>query len=773
MKILKNLTVAVIATLTLATGGVLSSCSDDNEFSTQQYKGGVSLNVFGPCPVARGGELRFLGSGMDQITAVSLPGSDDVTDIKVVSNEEIRITVPQDAEVGKVVLRHAGGTITTKSEITYTEPIAFSGMSPMAVKAGETLTISGDYLNLIHEVIFADEVAVPEDQFTKHTRQEITLVVPEEAQSGKVIISDGAEIPNWIYSEEELKVVLPSVEKVADLSNYKPGTVVVFTVKDIDLVKEVVMPNGDSVDFSVDGDKLSVKLPENISDGTIVMIPASGVKVAIATIGVALPEEVVADPGINIWAGDVIKFKGVNMELVTGIYFPNVADAVAPKEKTATEVSVEVPAGTQSGNIVLRTASGGAVEVPISTLKPEAVGYNPNPAALAAPIAVSGRNMQNVASITFAGNTTLVVSDSRNDGFNVTVPATLAAGENTVSLTLTNGEVVEVAPIELTAPECAYATVLPSEETEIRAGETFVVTIANADKLSGVKVNNQDVQYILNENTLIVQVPKSSGKNSNFTLVSSNGEISYFISVIPATHVENVIFDQVRDLGSWAGENDGGAFRLYKDSFKEVPAGSKLVFHVSSYAYTQIQVNDANWGQITILQPDQSETLVEMELTKEILDRVLSTYDGWSETAMVIQGEGTVVSRVHIEWENSLETDVFGPINQDMGSWSINYELKPNDAFLTAGLKPGMTINFYCTPTADWCQLQTFNGHWEGLTWTEAGNTNNFNSGTHDMTKISCVVTQDIYNMLTTYIDWGYCMILQGENIIVNKITIE
>ncbi len=241
MKILNRLAVALLAVAAVATGGVLTSCSDDNEFSTQQYKGGVSLNVFGPCPVARGGELRFLGSGMDQITAVVFPDAGEVNDIRVVSNEEIRVTVPQDAGPGRLTLRHAGGSIETKTEITYTEPIIIDAMSPMTVKAGQTLTISGDYLNLIHEVIFADEVVVAEENFITHSRQEISLAVPEEAQTGRVIISDGAEIPNWIYSEDELRVVLPSVEKVADLTKVKPGTVVQFTVKDIDLVKEVML----------------------------------------------------------------------------------------------------------------------------------------------------------------------------------------------------------------------------------------------------------------------------------------------------------------------------------------------------------------------------------------------------------------------------------------------------------------------------------------------------------------------------------------------------
>ncbi|MCM1296385.1 MAG: hypothetical protein NC311_12675 [Muribaculaceae bacterium] len=773
MKIFKKMTAAAIAALTLVSGGLLTACSDDNDFSTQQYKGGVSLNVFGPCPVARGGELRFLGSGMNQITAISLPGSGDVTDIKVISNEEIRITVPQDAEEGKLTLRYSGGTIETKSEITYTEPISLDEMTPMSVKAGDKLTLKGDYLNLIHEVIFADEVIVPETDFTSHNRQEISLIVPAEAQTGKVIISDGAEIPNWIYSEEELQVVLPTVEKVYDLTDYKPGTVVVFTVKDLDLVKEVMMPNGETVEFTAEGDKLTFKLPANISDGTIVVIPASGVKVAIATIGVALPEEVKADPGVNIWAGDVIKFKGVNMELVTEVSFPNVADAVAPEEVASTEISVKVPEGTQSGNAVLHTASGGAVEVAISTLKPESVGFNPNPAALAAPVTVSGRNMQNVASITFNEDTTVEITDARADGFNVTIPATLSAGENTVTLTLTNGETVEAGSIELTAPECAYATTLPSEDVEIRAGETFLVTIANANMLTGVKVNNQNVQYILNEETLIIQVPKTARKNSNFTLVSSNGEISYYITVIPATHVGMTIWEGMWENTGWAGNQDlawGGY------DWTQVPAGATLTLYMTSVVpegewWCVSLRHGKDWGNLPDPIPGQYDNpengVLSVKLPQNVLDDIIAN------GGLVISGSNFILNKVTIEWEISLETDVFGPIDQDLGSWTINFELKPNDAFITAGLQPGMTINFYCTPTSEWCQLQTFNGHWEGLTWAEASGTNNFNSGTHDMTKISCIVTPEIYTMLTTYIDWGYCMIVQGENLILNKITIE
>ena len=87
----------------LLSGGLCMTSCDNDEISTNQYVGGISLNVFGPSPVLRGGELRFLGSGMDRVAAVVFPGGSEVTEITVVSDTEIRATVPQDAQPGQTL----------------------------------------------------------------------------------------------------------------------------------------------------------------------------------------------------------------------------------------------------------------------------------------------------------------------------------------------------------------------------------------------------------------------------------------------------------------------------------------------------------------------------------------------------------------------------------------------------------------------------------------------------------------------------------------------
>ncbi|MDE5671994.1 MAG: hypothetical protein K2I02_01390, partial [Duncaniella sp.] len=425
MKTLNKLTAAVMAGLMLISGVTFTSCNDDDDdFSTQQYVGGVTLNVFGPSPVARGGELRFLGSGMKQIQSVTIPGAGDITDINVISDNEIRITVPQNAEPGHVVLHSPKGDITTKTILTFTEPISIEKLSPLSVKPGDELTITGDYLNLISEVIFADDVTVDKKDFTSHSRYEIKLAVPAEAQTGKIILSDGAEIPNWIYSEDELSVVLPSAETVVDLSAAKPGDVVKVKGVNLDLVEKVVMPNGDEVEFTINGDELSFVLPENASDGAVCMIPASGVKVVIATIGMAEPTDLVAVPATELRAGNTIVISGKNLEVVSEIIFPGADAATDFTLKADNSIEVVMPAEAVTGDVVLNLLSGKSVTLPISTAKPGDIAYSVASIPVGDMLTVTGKNLDVVARVDFIGGVSAVPESATSGELTVIVPTT-------------------------------------------------------------------------------------------------------------------------------------------------------------------------------------------------------------------------------------------------------------------------------------------------------------------------------------------------------------
>ena len=78
-----------------------SEVLDTNQLSDRE----VTLKSFGPCPIARGAELRMIGTNLDKVESVIIPGASAITDIHRISKTEIRVMVPQTAEAGKISLK--------------------------------------------------------------------------------------------------------------------------------------------------------------------------------------------------------------------------------------------------------------------------------------------------------------------------------------------------------------------------------------------------------------------------------------------------------------------------------------------------------------------------------------------------------------------------------------------------------------------------------------------------------------------------------------------
>ena len=166
MKKIKN----IFSLLVVALAGLLLTACSKDDLGTNQYQGGVSLNVYGPSPVMRGGQLRFLGSNLDQIREVIIPDGISITNIEVVKSgvpSEIRVTIPKDGPVpGKVILvSKTDERITTKTDLNYIEGIEITAF-PTSAMPGDVIKIEGDYLNLIYSLAFADNVLVSADDLS-------------------------------------------------------------------------------------------------------------------------------------------------------------------------------------------------------------------------------------------------------------------------------------------------------------------------------------------------------------------------------------------------------------------------------------------------------------------------------------------------------------------------------------------------------------------------------------------------------------------------------
>ena len=822
MNKIKSLMSFVLLSCLMAVG--LTACSDD-DLSTNQYQQGVHLNVFGPSPVMRGGSVHFYGSNLDQVKQVLIPGMDPVTNFEVlkagIPSEIVVLLDKEKPQPGKITLiTNTDEKIVTLTDLTYIEGIEYASdnqFAPAVVQPGAVLTINGEYLNLVNEVIFADNVTVNAEDFVSQSRYKIEVTVPEEARTGKVILSDGAEIPNWIYSDEILQVTTPIVDKVTtprgtaaqqETVACKLGETVTVSGQFFNLVAGVTIGDAetsyitveeDQLTVSDDGKTLSFTLPAEAPDGDIDLICRSGVAIPVAILETVAPTECVASP-VPAKNGQPLTISGKDLDVVASIEMPNVSDAVEFNCNDGKIVIPAVPASAQEGNLVLRMANGKGIEVAYTLVKPVVTAYNPNPVSAGGALTVQGKDLDLVASVNFGEGSDVAEASVAADGTSMTLTVPMNAASGAPTLNLINGTTVVAPEITVNEATFCYVKELPGEDVELKAGAAMTLVVANGDKLTGVEVNGAAVQYVLTEgNKLIIGLPESCGAGTKIRLVSSNGEITYTLDVTPNTEVNTVIWTGAVDLNAWSinwqfgdGTQSAGEDPL---AFTKIALAEGDVIHLYATAYNdwwQIQFFNGHWeAQTSIGDTFGNGNNINSgiaSLEKGYLDIVVTaqmlteftTYNDWGY-CWILQGEGVVITKISVTHYNSLEQNISSslvrqddqgqnislPINMawdDSGRFRILIDKDP--AIKDMNLKAGKSVMYFYTSGTG--QLQINNGNWGSWTtiadWENAGDK-----------KMELVLTQDMIDWLkgTQTDGWSSTgMIIQGDGMTIKKVTI-
>ena len=792
----------------------LTACSED-DLDTNQYKGGVSLNVYGPSPVMRGGQLRFLGSNLDQIAQVEIPGVAPITNIQVVQAgvpSEIRITVPKDGPLPGLItlVTKTNERITTKTEVNYEEGIEITSF-PVSAMPGDVIKIEGDYLNLIYSIAFADNVVIGENDFVSHDRYYLEVIVPEEAKTGKLELYtadlttiDKSKVEyQIIQTEKAIMIGSPTISALEGRDKAEPlGTItakagekITVTGTYLNLAKDVTIGGVSAVELKIsnDGTGIIFTLPADAPDGDILIVCKSGVEVPVGKLNTVKPTECVAAPN-PVKAGKSLTISGKDMDLINAVEFDG-TDAVTGEGITVNADKVvikEVPEKATEGNLRLVMANGQRIEVAFTLVKPTITSYNTNPASAGSPLKITGTDLDLVKSITFgeAKNDDDKFEVSAN-GKTITVTVPMAATSGKPQFNLANGTSVEGAELQVKEAVFCYFTELPAEDAELKAGDSFVLPVANGDKLTGVEINGEACQYVITgSNQLIIGIPTTAKKGSKVRLISSNGEITYTFDFIPNTEVTTVLWTGQAVADDWKDQpyvlSDGG--KELTDA--GVVAGDIITFHITpleaawkiqfveghwgpTYASICSIGNDTEGGKFTEYDLDANKGNYSFEVTQAMLDAAFTQQ--WWGGVFVLNGDNVVVDRITTTHYNSLETTLWeGEAVAD--NWGAQpYILSDGGTeLLAAGMKVGSIIRCYLTATdASWnCQI--VDGHWNPNTPFDGCD---FSSGNWNLAEhngaIEFTVTDYIYEHITTSGGWGGSFLLNGDNVICTKVTIE
>lgn len=661
----------IFAMLVVALVGLsLTACSDGDDLSTDQYGNEISLQSFGPCPVLRGGTLYLYGTNLDQIESVNLPGADPITAYETLQsgyNSKISIQVPAEkCEPGQIVLKtKKGGEITSVSPITYREDIEITKFfvgseGTMVGNVGDVVTIKGDYLNLMHGVIFAGSDTIKEAEFVGHDRYTIQVKIPAEARTGVITLTDTIKDGTSLETKEELTINTPEATPIKD-RNIKAGEILSIKGTSFDQIVSVKFEGAtvNAADFkSQSVAEITVAVPAKATDGTFYVVTKSGIEVPVGNIITVVPTQLVATPN-PVKNGAELTITGKDMDLITDIAFPNAAASQLNKVET-TKVTATVPEDAQEGDITLSLANGKTVTVAYTLVKPTVASCTPAAITAGDKTIIKGTNLDLVASITFPGDVEQTVEKFAAQNANaiaVTVPAACAG--TGFKLNLKNGTTIEVkdALSIKAATDPAIASITPGEAT---AGSTITITGKNFQNIQNLYIGSYKVnRYTSRTNTEIVcQVP-ANAEVGTYKIVMEDPDGNKIegpeFKVVPAekdiatitTNMDNSAIKYPYNF-TW---DDTGRFRIMKADLIKlgVKVGSKMLFYKEAGATGQVQINNANWGGIdTVADWNGDQSCIVKVFDAAMMEAVNSISDGWSDTAFILQGDLKNVTKIAI-----------------------------------------------------------------------------------------------------------------------------
>jgi hypothetical protein len=338
----------------ILTIGIVSSCdkNDDNGNS-----GKVELFSFGPTGAKHGDTLRFIGINLNKVSSIEFTGGATAvvnqSDFKKQTSELILVIVPQAAEKGYVTLKTSDGDIVTKTQLNLDVLTTVASFTTQA-RPGENITITGNYLNWVDRITFNRDKIV--QTFVSKSITQLVVKVPDDAQTGPLIIHYGGTDSADVQTADTLKVTLP-VSTSFSPNPVKHGTDLTITGTNLDLVKKVIFTSVTTpvTSFvSQTATQLVVKVPASTTKGKVTLEAASGVQtVSTADLDVVLPAITSMSPNpVDTLAN--LTITGTNLDLVSSASFVGASNAVTSfVSQSATQLVVKVPGGSVTGKLTL------------------------------------------------------------------------------------------------------------------------------------------------------------------------------------------------------------------------------------------------------------------------------------------------------------------------------------------------------------------------------------------------------------------------------------
>ena len=574
-------------------------------------------------------------------------------------------------------------------------------------------------------------------------------------KSGVNIVAFG---PSPILRTQEIRITGTNLESVSQVAFPGEGAVV------------------EKAAFNkVDAQNIYVNVPDASVPGKIKLIVGSDTAATSVTpITFVEPISITSiSPTTGLSAGDEVT--------VTGEYVYNIYQAVftsgvtgAPVEAedftyvSRKEIRFRVPLAAESGIVTFNDGADWSYEseTPLEILTATYTGLSTQNTDFGQQIQIMGTNLHTVETVMFPGGATseFTVSEDKQS-ITTTIPEVTKPGP--ITLVLYSG--ASLTTDEITLPVIKISNI--SQSKDLKVGDVVTITGENFDRITGVTLPSigEFTGYSIAGNTLTFTVPKDMG----------DGKVVLIQNSLISDEVKVSMFNDSDETPIWAGEFVCSGWAGNQDlawggfDWTTIAAGTVLNFYykkntLGSWSCISLRHGD-NWGNLPDPIPgqydlDEDEGVLKVTFPQNVLDDIIAN------GGLVITGDNYTLTRVTIPaseitlWQGELVVDDWG--NQP------NILSDGGTELLEAGMKVGSVIRVYLTPTEDEWNCQVWEGHWAAQFDGCDFNSGNWNLSEHGGA-IEFTVTQDVYNAITTAGGWGGSFLLNGDNVICTKVTLQ
>lgn len=323
-------------------------------------------------------------------------------------------------------------------EESASKEIVLLSFGPSGVHHGDEIVFIGQNLDKVTSIVLKPAVEISKDAFTSVSSDRITLIVPDAAEAGQVILkTPSGEIASKTILNFEVPVVVSSITAEA-----KPGTNITITgdkinwIETVTFSSDVVVEKANFVSQSLT--ELVVQVPMEAQSGFIIFSTGGTEPLTFGSqeqLIVTLPTVTSLAPA-SIRHTGVVTLTGTDLDLIESVIFSDNVEVAAAnfESKSATEIKVAVPATAVKGKLTLTQASPVTIETAseLTIILPVGTSVTPTPAVPGQDeITIAGTDLDLVDKLLLPGAGEILkasfVSQSATE-IKLAVPATATQG---------------------------------------------------------------------------------------------------------------------------------------------------------------------------------------------------------------------------------------------------------------------------------------------------------------------------------------------------------